>query len=232
LGRNTTVNGDFSILNNNSTNLGASSYTLGTLSIGAHTLSVTAPAGTNTGNITFGATTLTGNAIFDVGSRVENNLILGAVGGSYGLTKNGVGTLRLTEAGTFTGSTLVSAGTLVILNNLALQNSALNTSGVGSIDLTGYTTPTFGGLSSGAGARDLSSLISTGYGSITSLTLNLGAGANESYNGVIGDGAAGMTLTKNGSGTQVLSGSNTYTGATTINAGTLQIGAQHLVVLT
>ena len=59
---------------------------------------------------------------------------------------------------------------------------------------------------------------------MTSLTLNLGAGVIDTYSGNIADGAAGMTVTKNGTGTQILSGTNTYTGNTTINGGTLTIG--------
>ena len=42
--------------------------------------------------------------------------------------------------------------------------------------------------------------------------------------GLVGTAAASMALTLNGAGTQTLSGANTYTGATTISAGTLQIG--------
>ena len=50
-------------------------------------------------------------------------------------------------------------------------------------------------------------------------------GNNGNFSGVIADGTGNrVTLTKFGAGTQILSGANTYTGITTINAGTLQIG--------
>ena len=44
--------------------------------------------------------------------------------------------------------------------------------------------------------------------------------------GVIANGAAGLSLTKTGPGTQTLAGTNTYTGSTTLaaNSGTLEIG--------
>jgi autotransporter-associated beta strand protein len=46
------------------------------------------------------------------------------------------------------------------------------------------------------------------------------------FSGVISDGGSGklVALTKTGSGVQILSGNNTYSGATSINAGTLQMG--------
>ena len=44
-----------------------------------------------------------------------------------------------------------------------------------------------------------------------------------SYNGSIGDGGSGLGLTKTGVGTLVLGGSNTYSGTTTLNAGTLRL---------
>src|SRR5438128_564272 len=52
-----------------------------------------------------------------------------------------------------------------------------------------------------------------------------GDNTSTAFSGVIQDGAAGATnLTKVGTGTFTLSGANTYTGTTTISAGTLQIG--------
>ena len=131
--------------------------------------------------------------------------------------------MLLSASNTYNGSTTISAGKLVLGNNAALQNSALVTTGNGTATIgAGISTPTLGGLSGATG--DLGTVISSGYGSVTALTLNPGAGS-VTYGGTIANGAAGMTLTKTGAGTQVLSGSNTYTGITTISAGTLQIGA-------
>jgi len=142
-------------------------------------------------------------------------------GSGGGLTKTGVGKLRLSAANTFTGTTTVSAGTLELGHALALQRSSLETTGSGVLTLaTGVTAPTFGGLS---GAVNLATKISGGYGTMTGLTLNPAAGS-VTYSGAIADGAPGMTLTKTGAGTQVLSGANSFTGATSIMAGTLAIG--------
>jgi autotransporter-associated beta strand protein len=59
------------------------------------------------------------------------------------------------------------------------------------------------------------------------LTLAPSGGVTTTFSGVIQDGVAGAqtSLALNGSGAQVLTGSNTYSGLTTIAAGTLQIGA-------
>ena len=66
------------------------------------------------------------------------------------------------------------------------------------------------------------------FGSAYTLTLSasahtIGVGAsNFQILGNIGESSAGATLTKTGTGTLTLSGTNTYTGGTNINAGTLQ----------
>jgi autotransporter-associated beta strand protein len=91
------------------------------------------------------------------------------------------------------------------------------------------TALTLGGLT---GNKNLASVFATtsgGYDGVAALTLNPVADATHSYTGVIADGAAGMTLTKSGAGTQVLAGANSYTGATSINAGTLTLGANDVI---
>lgn len=151
-------------------------------------------------------------------------LISGTIVGSNGFNKAGAGTLALSAANTFTGVTRPGVGVLLLQNNLALQNSPVNveTSSTGTISLdAGIATPTFGGL---RGERDLSTVITSGYGSVTQVTLNPGTGSSSTYSGVIADGAPGMNVVKSGAGTQVLTGTNTYTGTTSVNAGTLQVG--------
>lgn len=133
-----------------------------------------------------------------------------------GLTKQGDGTWEVSGgSNTFTGNTLVSGGTLKLTNNLAIQNSAFNTSGAGTLDTSTIDTPTFGGLTS---ATDYA--ISS---NVTGLTLKPVSGATHTYTGNLSGGATGLTLTKTGAGTQVLGGTNSYTGDTTINAGSLRI---------
>ncbi len=154
-----------------------------------------------------------------------SSLFSGLISGGINLNMIGAGTQVLAGANTNTGTTKITAGILQLGNNLTIQNSALDTTGAGVMNITGQTTPTFGGLTSSGAARDLAAVITTGYtGSVTALTLNPAAGSSFTYSGSIADGAAGMTLSKIGAGTQVLSGANTYTGATSISAGTLSLG--------
>jgi autotransporter-associated beta strand protein len=74
-------------------------------------------------------------------------------------------------------------------------------------------------INSDAGTLTLSN---TGTITGSGFALTVGGAGNTTINSIIGTGSG--TLTKDGNGTLILSAANTYTGATTINAGTLQVG--------
>jgi autotransporter-associated beta strand protein len=156
------------------------------------------------------AVNLTGNVTLGGSGTHENN---------FNLVKANTNTLTLSGENTFSGSTTITGGTLALGHNLALQNSALDTTGAGNVTFS-VTTPTIGGLS---GSVNLATKFTTGYSSVTALTLNPQTGVTANYSGAISNGAANMTLTKTGNGTQILSGANTYTGNTTVSAGTLLV---------
>jgi autotransporter-associated beta strand protein len=124
-GRNTTVTGNATILSSRAAAAGAGvTHTLGTLSIGERTLTIT-PMTANSGvqHVTFGTTTLTGNPTFYVNNNtgVTGQLNLGVItGGSFGLTKTGPGVLVLTGANTFSGPVNLYGGTLRLQNAEAL----------------------------------------------------------------------------------------------------------------
>ena len=164
-----------------------------------------------------------GTAIFDVadgGAAIDFKISGGIseqVGGTQNLLKKGDGTMELSNGNSFAGSTKVAAGVLKLTNNLALQSSALDTSGAGTVTLT-VTTPRLGGL---MGSTDLASVITSGYSAVTTLQLSPGASKTLTYSGIIANGAANMALSMMNSGTQILSGANTYSGTTSITSGTL-----------
>jgi len=175
----------------------------------------------NGGTLTLSGT-FTSNATdreLDLTGSTTGNIFSGAlVNGTNTalLTKNGAGTWTVSGGlNTFTGRTKVNAGTLALTNNLAIQSSAFDTSGAGTLDTSTINTPTFGGLTS---ATDYA--ISS---NVTSLTLKPVSGATHTYTGNLSGGASGMTLTKIGAGTQVLGGTSSYTGLTTVNGGELRV---------
>ena len=154
-----------------------------------------------------------------------NPVISGPGGLFHGNTgAGGYRRLYLQAANTYTGDTKFdgsgstsSYGGIEMSNALALQYSAFDTSSIGS-KLGNPAALVLGGL---VGTVNLAGLLNTP--AMTSLTLQPQlAGVTKTYSGAI-VGAAGMTLTLNGPGTQALNGANTYTGATTITNGVLSV---------
>ncbi|BDU21085.1 autotransporter-associated beta strand repeat-containing protein [Dyella sp. GSA-30] len=124
-----------------------------------------------------------------------------ALTGSAMLVKDDLGTLVLTGANTYSGGTDVHAGTLQVANdgNLGLASGSLSID-----DATLHTTGSFAtSRTIGLGGA---ATIDTDDG--TTLTFNSGIGG-------IG------SLTKTGAGTLVLGGASSYSGATTVSAGSL-----------
>jgi autotransporter-associated beta strand protein len=159
------------------------------------------------------------------------------MGSDISLNKTGSGAQTLAGSNTHDGITSVSEGILVLGHSLALQNSGFDTSESVLGDATNglrstVTSLTLGGLS---GSRNFSTNFTTstgGYSSVTQLILNPAVGVSYQYSGVIANGAAGMSLTKSGLGTQILAGTNTYSGSTNISSGTLRLGANHVLPAT
>ena len=135
--------------------------------------------------------------------------------GGLGLTKTGVGTLKLTGVSAYIGSTTVSAGTLQAGSVTALSASSAFT--VNSVlDLDGF--------SNSVGSLAGSGTVTNSSGTPATLTAG-GDGSNTTFSGTLTNGPGGLGLTKTGIGTLILSGSNTYSEGTTISAGTLQAGS-------
>jgi autotransporter-associated beta strand protein len=119
---------------------------------------------------------------------------------------------------TGTGSFQVTSGTLTLGSATTFQNSTLDPSGAGKFSFGSFTAVTLGGLT-GSGALPLTNASSQ------AVVLSVGNNnANATYSGVL-SGGNGSGLIKIGTGTEVLSGNNTFTGGTTISNGTLQLGA-------
>ena len=140
---------------------------------------------------------------------VESNYNLtlsGGITGNKTLEKLGAGTLTLSAANNgFTGTTVVTNGTLALTAENAIASSASVTNN--------------GAITMGA-AQTLNNLSGTGSIANGGFALTLNNNAASEFAGVISGAGA---LVKSGNGMLTLSGANTYTGGTTINAGTLKV---------
>lgn len=133
--------------------------------------------------------------------------ISGVVSGAQVITKAGAGTLALTGENTYSGGTNLNAGTL------SLGNDAGAGTGTITVGANATLTPTT--------SANIANAISIG-GAVT-LTINPGSGISTILSGTISDAANDGVITKSGSGTLTLSGTNTYGGGTNINAGNVKV---------
>ncbi|MHA6193129.1 autotransporter-associated beta strand repeat-containing protein [Pseudomonas wadenswilerensis] len=125
----------------------------------------------------------------------------GIVGGTGALLKNGAGILTLNGVNTYGGGTFLNSGGLALGNADAISNGALRVGGAASLSSTA--------------AIALANAITL------DAELTVTGGSDLTLDGVI-DGNGG--LVKTDAGTLTLNGVNTYSGGTTLRAGTLVLG--------
>ena len=179
---------------------GANTYTGGT-SILAGILQI--GNGGTTGSIV-GPVFNEANLVFD---RSDNITFSGGISGLGFVFQNGTGTLTLTATNGYSGGTVFDAGTIAV-------NSDRNL-GTGDLIFGGGTLEAL----VGGGGITSSKTITLGAGGGTFLA---DPGTTSTLSGSISDTGS---FTKAGSGVLILAGDSTYTGSTTVAAGTLEAGS-------
>ena len=135
------------------------------------------------------------------------------------LTKNGVGTLILNAANTYTGGTFINGGTLQLGNAGALSSGNIEIAG-GTLDLNGFGITNAISLRGGLINNNATTAVTRAHNITTTGDYSLGGAGNLKITAnVTGTGG----LTKIGAGTVTLSGTNAGTGALAVQAGILTL---------
>jgi autotransporter-associated beta strand protein len=170
------------------------------------TIQGTVPGGTGALSLRLSAADNTVNAV----GTINISAVIGQGATASGITKVGGGTLTLSGGNTYTGGTRIDAGSLALGASNVLANS-------GTINVNGGTLA-LSTFSDTVGAVTLTS------GNITGTTGVLTGTSYSVQSGTISailSGTGGLTKTTNG--TVTLTRGNTFSGATTINGGTLSV---------
>lgn len=158
----------------------------------------------------------------------------GIAGSGFALTKAGAGTLVLNGANTYTGVTTISGGKLQFGKQVSLYNAMTGSWTAANLVVNSGANATFNVGGTGEfTATDIDTIKALGTatggfksGATLGLDTTNATGGAFDCAGVIANpngGANVLNLMKSGSNTLVLSGANTYTGTTTLSAGTLAL---------
>ena len=173
------------------------------------------------GSVTFNGTLTPAGTTYNLGGGGGTLTFTPTITGVASLNVSGPGNVVLAGAESYSGPTTVSGGTLAggtvgsgLPGSLSAASPLTVASGA-SLDLAGLA-QTILSLSGGGTVIN--------RGGATTLTL-VPAGGSTTFSGVIQSSTGQTSLTLDGAGTEILTGSNTYSGLTTIAAGTLQLGS-------
>lgn len=154
------------------------------------------------------------------------NNYMNSISGDGALSKSGTGTMNLYGTQSYTGTTAVSGGKIssgvaMASTNITVSGGIYETTADDVVEDSAAVTVNSGTLSVG-GSDTIGSLAGSG-GSVTiasGKTLTVNETGSQTYAGAIGNSGG---LTKTGAGTTTLSGSNSFSGTTTVNAGLLAV---------
>ncbi|TWT04987.1 autotransporter domain-containing protein [Reyranella sp. CPCC 100927] len=163
---------------------------------------VRALAGSAGATVALGANTLTVNT--------ANSIFSGVITGSGGLVKTGTGAQALDGTNTYTGATTITGGTLLLATTDAIATSRSVTLSASGATLALGSDTTVQNLGGVAGA----------FVTLGASTLTVTSSKDTIFAGAI-SGTGG--LVKAGAGTLELTGTSTYSGATTLTAGRLTV---------
>ena len=199
---------------NDCQNTGATGGSL--VKVGAGTLTIA-----NTNTYTGGTTVSAGK--LQIGNATTAGRIVGDI-------TVGSGTRFSAVNGNLSGIERIdNSGVTEFHNNTNPTNALITNNAGGVVDFSGSTGP------AGDGKLTAGEIAGAGVFYLGSNTLTLHGGFNTTVSGVISDcgaggtacntpGATGGALVKSAGGTLTLTGANTYTGGTTVNAGLLVLG--------
>ena len=176
----------------------------GTLALGGGILSPTATLTLNK-NITLNP----GNSGIEVNGAADNATFQGIISSSGNLEKSGPGTATFSGANSYTGATVITDGTLALsVGGTIASSSSTTISNGATLDITGA-----------AGVSTIKNLSGAGNIVGTNKTLAVNQNVDGIFSGVFS--GVNASLVKQGSSTLIMSGINTYSGTTTVFAGTL-----------